>query len=114
MARDLLIPSGILEADRHLDEAAIKEVLNYFVQNRHAADSVEGIARWRLLHEVVRRKVIDTRFALEWLVEHEFLVKAAVTGGAPIFSLNEGKAGEAETFLKELSSRLRKARSGGG
>lgn len=108
------MPRGILEADRHLDEAAVREVLNYFVQNRHAADSVEGIARWRLLHEVVRRKVVDTRSALEWLVEREFLIKDAVTGGAPIFSLNEGKVSEAETFLEELSLRLGKARSGGG
>jgi hypothetical protein len=103
-----------LEADENADDEAIREILDYFVEHPHAADSVEGIAQWRLLQGVIGRKVVDTRSALEWLVKRELLVKAAVTGGAPIFSLNQGRADEAGKFLKELKERLGKAGSGCG
>lgn len=88
----------------------MKEVLNYFLRNAQAADSLEGIARWRLLDEVVRRKVEETRLALEWLAQREFLRKTMVAGGEPVFSLNQTKIREAESFLgaADLISREKK------
>ena len=41
------------------------EILSYFLRNPLAADTLEGVARWRLLDEVVYRKVEETRAALE-------------------------------------------------
>jgi hypothetical protein len=35
----------------------MKEVLAYFVRHPHAADDLEGIARWRLLETAVRTRV---------------------------------------------------------
>jgi len=77
----------------------VKEVLNYFLRNPQAADSLEGIARWRLLDEVVRRKVDETQRALAWLVQRNFLIVTTVAGADPIFRLNPNLVAEAETFL---------------
>ena len=89
----------ILSADPQPDETVVKEVLNYFLRNAQAADSLEGIARWRLLDNVVRRKVEETRWALEWLVKRKFLSKTMVAGGETVFSLNQENVPEAEALL---------------
>ena len=98
-AQKLLLSRRILADDPQPDETVVKEVLNYFLRNVQAADSLEGIARWRLLDEVVRRKVEETRRALEWLVQRKFLRRTMVAGGEPVFSLNQKKILEAESFL---------------
>ena len=69
-------------------------------RNPQAADSLEGIARWRLLDEVVRRKVDETQRALKWLVERDFLIVTNVAGAEPIFRLNPEKSADAEEFLE--------------
>jgi hypothetical protein len=51
-----------------------KEVLSYFLRNPQAADTLEGVARWRLLDEPVHRSVEEINQALEWLVAQGFLV----------------------------------------
>ena len=81
------------------DENGVKEVLNYFLRNPQAADSLEGIARWRLLDEVVRRKVEATRRALAWLVNRDYLIVTTVAGAEPIFCLNPERSAEAKAFL---------------
>jgi uncharacterized membrane protein YidH (DUF202 family) len=88
-----------------------KEVLRYFVHNPHAADSLEGVARWRLLEEAVRRHVEGTQLALTWLVAQGFLREVSSPGIGPIFSLNPEKRGEAERFLNLAPGRTK---SGGG
>lgn len=95
----MLIRLCILVDDPQPDETVVKEVLNYFLRNTRAADSLEGIARWRLLDEIVRLKVEETRWALEWLVQRKFLKKTKVAGGEPVFSLNQKKIPEAKSFL---------------
>ena len=86
------------------DEAGVREVLNYFLRNPQAADSLEGIARWRLLEEAVRRKVDETQRALAWLVSCDFLTVTVVAGAEPIFCLNPDKLAEAEAFLADSNS----------
>jgi hypothetical protein len=76
-----------------------KEVLRYFVRHPQAADSLEGVARWRLLEESVQRYVEGTHQALNWLVAQGFLRKVSSPGAGPIFSLNPDRAAEAEHFL---------------
>jgi hypothetical protein len=88
-----------LVIDQKADETGVKEVLNYFLRNPHAADSLEGIARWRLLEEAVRRKVDETQRALAWLVNSNFIIVTTVAGADPIFCLNPDKLAEAEAFL---------------
>jgi hypothetical protein len=73
--------------------------LNYFIRNPQAADTLEGIARWRLLEETVHRKVSETSAALEWLAERGYLHKRVSSSVDPIFSLNQNKIREARKFL---------------
>jgi len=75
------------------------EILSYFLRNPLAADTLEGVARWRLLDEVVYRKVEETRAALEWLVERGLLLETAVSGASPVFCLNIDRISEAEKLL---------------
>jgi len=84
-----------------------KEVLRYFVHNPHAADSLEGVARWRLLEDAVQRHVDETHQALSWLVAQGFLRELSSPGTGPIFSLNAERRNEAERFLSSAPSRAR-------
>ena len=89
----------------------VREVLNYFIRNPQAVDSLEGIARWRLLHEVATRKVEETRKALEWLVRQKYLSKTMVAGGDPVFSLNPDNIAKAKAFLSASDSLGRKKKN---
>ena len=74
------------------------EILSYFMRNPTAADSLEGIARWRLLEEVIHRKVDETHVALEWLVQQGFLLQTGRFGSS-IFRLNGSRLAETERTL---------------
>jgi hypothetical protein len=76
-----------------------REILSYFMRNPRAADTLEGMVRWRLLSEVVHRKVDETRAALEWLVKRGLLIETRSPGVGPIFSLNTEKILEAQGIL---------------
>lgn len=89
----------------------MREVLNYFLRNPQAADSLEGIALWRLLDEGVGRKVEETRKALEWLVRQKYLSKTMVAGGDPVFSLNPDNIAKAKAFLSAPDLRVRKKKN---
>jgi len=78
---------------------AAKEILSYFMRNPRAADTLEGIARWRLLDEVVHRKVEETRRALSWLVKRGFVIESSSPGAAQIFRLNPEKIAEAKLVV---------------
>jgi len=69
------------------------------MRNPEAADTLEGIARWRLLEEAVHRKVNETSAALQWLVERGYLLQTLSPGVGPIFSLNRNKISEAREFV---------------
>lgn len=76
-----------------------REILNYFVRNPHAADSLEGVARWRLMDEVIRRKLDETEAALEWLVAQGYLARSIAPGGTPTFRLNPEHIEKSRRFL---------------
>ena len=80
-----------------------KEILRYFLRNPQAADSLEGVARWRLLEDAVKRRVESTDRALSWLVRHGFLRERSATGTGAIFSLNHERQAEAERFLSSVA-----------
>ena len=82
----------------------VKEVLEHFVRNPQAADTLEGIARWRLLREVVYRSVEETAEALDWLVAEGFLNETATTYSKPIYSLNADAIPKANRLLDEDQS----------
>ena len=103
--------SSTLASDQQPDETVVREVLNYFLRNPQAVDSLEGIALWRLLDEGVGRKVEETRKALEWLVRQKYLSKTMVAGGDPVFSLNPDNIAKAKAFLSAPDLRARKKKS---
>jgi hypothetical protein len=75
------------------------EVLDHFVRNPQAADTLEGLARWRLLRETVHRSVAETVDAIEWLVAKGFLSETSRTYSKPIYSLNLQAIDEAKELL---------------
>lgn len=79
-----------------------KEVLRYFVRNTHAADTLEGVARWRLTEERVHRTVEEINEVLDWLVAEGILLKESAQGSRAIFRLNPRKAAEAARLLADL------------
>ena len=84
---------------RRAVEEIAKDVLEYFLRNPQAADDLEGVARWRLLSQIIHRDVEETRLALDWLVQQGYLDKAARTGAGAIFRLRGEQRAEAEEFL---------------
>lgn len=76
-----------------------KEVLDHFYRNPQAVDTLEGVARWRLLRETVHRRVEETAEALEWLVTEGLLKKTSTTYSKPIYSLNPAGTNKAERLL---------------
>lgn len=74
-------------------------MLRYFIHNPHAADDLEGVTRWRLVEHQIRERIDETRRALAWLVEHEYLQRTSGGGPAPIFMLNPEKVDAAAEFL---------------
>ncbi len=78
-----------------------RKVLSYFLRNPQAADTLEGIARWRLMEEKIRGSVEETDQALAWLVSEGLLARESVEGSGPIFRLNRDKAAEAADLLAD-------------
>jgi len=78
-----------------------RDILHYFVRNPRAADDLEGIVRWRLLNETVHRKVDETRAALEWLLQNDYLIQVPQHNSEPIVMLNPEKRDQAENLLAE-------------
>jgi hypothetical protein len=76
-----------------------KEILAYFVRNPQAADSLEGMARWRLMDEFIRRTVDETQSALCWLVAEGYLLKFVSPATDATFSLNLARIEAARQFL---------------
>jgi hypothetical protein len=87
------------------EQATAKEILAYFVDNPSAADTFEGIARWRLLEWMMLRDLSETETALAWLLERGFLRKQEFVGSKPIFSLNLDKIADAEILIGETQRR---------
>lgn len=78
----------------------VRQVLQYFMRNPHAADDLEGVARWRLLEEAVHRTVDETEQALRWLVRSGYLQEMDAAGGSRVFRMNEERRNDAEQFLQ--------------
>ena len=77
-----------------------REILRHYVEHPGSADSLEGIAEWLLLEEMVQRRVEETRQALRWLVAHGFLQRTAGSVATPpLYRLNVDKLSDAEGLL---------------
>jgi hypothetical protein len=86
---------------REVDQSAsaTTQILSYFLRNPSATDSLEGIARWRLLEEAIHRNVWETEKALQWLVREGYLVETVHPHSGRLFSLNAERQSEAKSLL---------------
>ncbi len=93
------------QSDSEPGSEVVREVLSYFVRNPEAADSLEGVARWRLLEEQVYRTVQETEAAMAYLVSQGFLEAMATSGSTKIFRLRADHVAEANRFLARRPAR---------
>lgn len=75
--------------------------MRYFVEHPQALDSLEGVARWRLLQQRIEETVAETEAALEWLVEKGLLQRVDVAYGPPLFRADETSEADVERLLAE-------------
>jgi len=83
------------------EEQLAKDILEYFLQNPQAADSLEGVTHWRLLEQSINQTLADVKAALDRLVREGFLRETLVPGSKQIYALNPEKLGEAEQFINQ-------------
>jgi hypothetical protein len=84
-------------------EDLARQILSYFLRNPSAADSFDGIARWRLLEDIARRSIAATEDALAWLIREGYLRQEALPGSKSLFRLNADMRTEAEKFVENSS-----------
>ncbi len=93
----LVLEAALSESSRIPRSA--RQILSYFVRNPSAADSCEGIARWRLLEEAIHRNVAETEESLRWLVKEGYLIEMTPAHSSRLFRLNPARKSEAESVL---------------
>jgi hypothetical protein len=92
-----------VEAELHPDSSVpsiVKQILSYFERNPEAVDSLEGIARWRLLEEQIQRSLRESELAVQWLVEKGFLIEESRISSGRLYRLNPAKKPEIAAFLE--------------
>jgi hypothetical protein len=88
----------------------VKQVLGYFVRNPKAADTLEGVARWRLLEEQIQNSISQTETAVEWLVAQGLLQEFNPRGTGHLFRLNPARLDDAIRLLEKTEKPVRKKR----
>ncbi len=94
--------------DSNIDFELVEDVLRYFTRNPNAADTVEGLARWRLVDEVIHSNLKQVASAVAWLVSQGMLVEESTSPQTKVVRLNEQQLGQIERFLLQVSSKARK------
>ena len=82
-----------------------KSILRYFVRNPKAADTCEGIAKWRLLEETIHHTTAETAEAVDWLEARGYLQRVPGVSSAPLFMLDQTRLKEIADFLEETERR---------
>lgn len=81
--------------------AVIREIMRYFAEHPRTLDSLEGVARWRLLQQRIEDTVAETEVALEWLVAHGLLQRIDGTFGPSLFRAVDDNTAAIERLLAE-------------
>ena len=76
-----------------------RDILKHCLDNPLMADSLEGIASWRLIEQIVQQRVTETEEALRWLVANGYLDRIACATGPPVYKLNPNRRADAERLL---------------
>jgi hypothetical protein len=89
--------------DANQDAERTCEVLSFFLRNPQISDSVEGIARWRLLDEVIFRGIRETEAILDELVALGFLEEVTAVGAPRMFRLRKEASSQAAAYMRQRS-----------
>ena len=89
-----------MQPDR-VDHQLARDIVRYYMRNPGTVDTLEGLARWRLLEQQVRRTVREVGRVLSWLVEIGLLRELKRSGTPPLFGFNEKQIREALRFIEE-------------
>ncbi len=81
------------------EEQVLREVLGYFVRHPRAADTLDGIVRFRVLEELLRRSLDETEAALDQLVAGGLLRREAVPGARVLYRLEYERRHDAQRAL---------------
>ena len=79
-----------------------REILKHYLENPHTVDTLEGIAAWRLIEDIVRTRVREIDEALEWLVTRGYLDRRVPMAAPPVYRLNERRRAEAERLVGKV------------
>ena len=92
----------------HVEESVAREILSYFLRHPDTADSLVGIARWRLMQENVRQSVERTEEALQWLLAAGYMREETRVATGRIFRLNVERREAAARFLRNEPNAAKK------
>jgi len=101
----------LADAEGKLIEDVARDILDYFLGHPEAADSLAGIARWRLLEQTVHRSLEATESAVAWLTREGYLQEISL-GGTSVFQLNRDKLAAAQKLLRPRTKPKRRKDSG--
>jgi hypothetical protein len=82
-------------------ENVAREIMSYFLNSSEATDTLEGIARWRLMQQRIDRTVDQTFSALRLLVDRGLIEEVRSGTGPVLFRLNASRRAEAESSFGE-------------
>jgi hypothetical protein len=91
----------VTDAPRPDERTVARQIVSYFLRSPRAVDTLEGIARWRLLDEQIHQSVQMTDMALQLLEEMGLLIAKRAESAETLYRLNKSKRKEAEAFLHE-------------
>lgn len=81
------------------DEQVMRDILGYFVRHPQAADTLDGIVRFRVMEELLHRGVPETEAALERLVSCGLLRCDSAPGTGAIYRLGDQRLADARRAL---------------
>ena len=86
------------QGDSDIEPELAKVILRYYLAHPDAVDTLEGLARWRLLEDRVHHTVTQVEKALDWLIARGFLQKTVRAASPPTFALNSEKRDQGGKF----------------
>ncbi len=86
------------------------EILRHYLDNPATADSLEGIAGWRLVEDLVQRRVVETEQALRWLVANGYLERTEPQATPPLYRLKPARRADGERLVSGSGKRRRTGR----
>ncbi len=88
-----------------VDLKLAKDILRHYLRNPQVVDSLEGVARWRLLDERIHETVAEVQKALEWLVDQGFLERKTYSAARSLFCFTPGQESRAKSFVLDAGAK---------